>query len=546
MNTIYKVKFFLIAIVLVVAFGCQRSFLDTSNPNQATDQNFWKTDADVQAALAATYSPLRLPLYSYWGAFTGFQDINAMGDDVFTIPGEEPSTWQVATFINDANNGDASSTFQKMYMCIYRANLVIANVDKVPIDDTKKAAYKAEAKFLRGLSYFILASNYGDVPLRLEPATTTDQQYIPATKQADVYKAVLADFTDASQNLPVSRPTTEQGRATSGAAIAFMGKVYLYMGDYVNAESTLDIITKAPYSYGLVSNFDDNFTDKNKFNQESIFQWVYGAFGNPYGPWGEEQSNSGMYNYIPQLVGPVNGGGWFKYIPSNYLVSQFLEEQRPAGSDTRFDKRMYTSLMWKYSNFGEKDTTWYGGTETFDDLWASCRAKISRFYPTLQVDTITNGKFLIKKMTSAWRDAANADSYWGPTPSTANYEIMRYAEVLLNLAEAAVQNGHNDRAIACLKQIRDRAGLVEKTSTDLPDKASIMAEIDHQKLLELFFEQNRWNDLKRWYTPDALKAHFVATMKQGANSFQAKNYLFPIPASELQTNNKMTQTSLWK
>ena len=546
MNTIYKVKFFLIAIVLVVAFGCQRNFLDTSNPNQATDQNFWKTDADVQAALAATYSPLRLPLYSYWGAFTGFQDINAMGDDVFTIPGGEAATTQIATFTNDPNNADASSTFQKMYMCIYRANLVIANVDKVPIDATKKAAYKAEAKFLRGLSYFILASNYGDVPLRLGPATTTAQQYIPATKQADIYKAVLADFTDASQNLPVSRPLSEQGRATSGAAIAFMGKAYLYMGDYVNAESTLDIITKAPYSYGLVPNFDDNFTDKNKFNQESIFQWVYGAFGSPYSPWGEEQASSGMYNYIPQLVGPIGGGGWFKYIPSNYLVAEFLKERRPAGSDTKLDKRMYASLMWKYSNFGEKDTTWYGGSMDFDQLWATCRANISKFYPGLQVDTITYGKFLIKKMTSAWRDAANADNYWGPTPSTANYEIMRYAEVLLNLAEAAVQNGHNDKAIALLKQIRDRAGLVEKTSTDLPDKASIMAEIDHQKLLELFFEQNRWNDLKRWYTPDALKTHFIATMKQGANSFQAKNYLFPIPASELQTNNKMTQTSLWK
>ena len=83
----------LFVVLLILIAGCKRSFLDASNPNEITDQTFWQNEKDIQAAVAAVYSPLRLPLYSYWGAFTGFQDINAIGDDVVTIPGEEPATW---------------------------------------------------------------------------------------------------------------------------------------------------------------------------------------------------------------------------------------------------------------------------------------------------------------------------------------------------------------------------------------------------------------------------------------------------------------------
>jgi len=535
----------LVAILFILP-GCKRSFLNTTNPNQQTESTFWNSEADVSAAMAATYSPLRTPLYSYWGGFTGFQDINSLGDDVMTIPGEEPSTWQIASFTNDPNNGDASSTFQKMYMCIYRANLVIANAPKVTMDATRRTAYIGEARFLRGLAYFILASNYGDVPLHLTPVTTTDQQFIPASSVSDVWKVVEDDLIAASQTLPASRNSSEIGRATSGAALAFLGKTYLFEKKYDVAESTLAQLTTAPYSYGLLANFDDNFTANNKFNQEDVFRWTYGGFGSPYNPWGEESKSSGMYNYIAQLVGPVGGGGWFKYVPSNYIVNEFFKEQRPVGSDTKFDKRMYVTFFWKRSDFGETDVTWYGGSMNFDQLWASCRAKISRFYPTYNLDTVTHGRFLIRKFSNSWENIQNADNYWGPTPSTANYVIMRYAEVLLNLAEAQVNNNHLPAAIANVNLIRERAGLLDKTAADLPDAASVMNELMHQRTIELYFEQNRWNDVKRWYTPDQLKQLYIANGKQGAANLQPKHYLFPIPAGEINTNNKLVQNPLWK
>ncbi|MBO9728790.1 MAG: RagB/SusD family nutrient uptake outer membrane protein [Chitinophaga sp.] len=537
-----------LALVLATAAGCnEKDFLKQKDPGHVTDDNFWKTESDVSAALGASYSPIRSSLYGYWGPFQGIGDINGLGDDVFTIPGEEPPTWQVVTFTNDENNGDLSSIFGASYKCIHRVNLLLQKIDAVNIEQSKKAVYIAEAKFLRGLSYYILASNWGGVPIRTKPMETTDDYATPCSTKEEVWAQVVKDLSDAAAGLPAKRDPKELGRATSGAAVGYLGKAYMFMEDYAKAQSTFELLYKAPYAYDLVDNYEDNFTDKNENNIESVFEWTFAPLGNQYGAWSTEDANSPMYNYEPQFIGTPAGGGWFKYLPSNYLVAQFVKEQRPAGSDTKFDKRMYASLTWRYSRLGEKDTTFYNGL-TADSLWNSAASKIDRLTKTTtKLDTTTYGRFLIKKGTSAWRNVASADNYWGATPSTANNRVFRFAEVLLLHAEAAAQNGNLPAAIADLARIRQRAGLKVKTAADLPAKADVMAEIDHQKLLELFFEQNRIYDLKRWNKDAAqmvttLKAH----EKQGADLFMPKHYFFPIPGAELKSNPKATQNPLWK
>ena len=141
----------------------------------------------------------------------------------------------------------------------------------------------------------------------------------------------------------------------------------------------------------------------------------------------------------------------------------------------------------------------------------------------------------------------DADNYWGATPSTANFRVFRFAEVLLLRAEAAAQNGKNGKALEDINRIRRRAGLTDKTGADLPGKAELLKEIDHQKLLELFFEQNRVYDLRRWYkTAAGLSQVLKDREKQGANVFAEKHYVFPIPASELKSNPKAVQNSLWR
>ncbi|MBO9591952.1 MAG: RagB/SusD family nutrient uptake outer membrane protein [Niabella sp.] len=544
MNKIFRLSFVAITAATAIIIGCKQSFLETTNPNQLTESKFWKTEADVMAAIASVYSPMRLPLSGYWGAFRGYQDINALGDDVLTIPGGEPSTIQIANFINDATNGDSQDIFAKLYNCIYRANLVVENTGQVGLNATLTKSYVAEAKFLRGLAYFILASNYGDVPVKLTIAQSSDDANVESAPAAAVYEQAIKDLSESAADLPATRPTGNKGRATKGAAIAFLGKAYLYIKDYPKAETTLASLVDPASGYDLNGNFEDNFTDKNEFNKESILEWVYGPFNSQYSPWNEESGGNAMYNYRPQLTGSNGSGGWFKYIPSQFVIKEFKKELRPNGSDTKFDKRMYATFMWKYADFGETDKTWYDNM-TFEALWAAASTSIDRFESVYK--NFPEGKFLNKKFTNALRPEKNADNYWAAVPSTANVEVMRFAEVLLLHAEAAILNNHPDLAMADINRIRVRAGLSAKTLADFPGSGDLMAELQHQKLLELYFEQNRWNDLKRWYpSADALKNYMTANLKQGADKIQARHYIFPIPVAELQTNKKITQNPLWK
>jgi hypothetical protein len=530
----------------LIYVGCNESdFLNEDDPTRITEADFWQDEADVESAMATVYSALRGQLKGYWGAYRGFGDINAMGDDVFTITGESASQWAIASFTNDENNNDTEALFTFFYYAIHRSNLLLDRIVDVPMDESKKNSYIAEAKFLRGFTYYLLASNWGSVPIRTEPVETTDGYSLERSPVAEVWEQAISDLSEAKAGLPVERPDEEQGRATSGIAIALIGKSYLFMEDYDKAEAELALLMESPYSYDLVDDYEDNFTDENEYNQESVFEWTYAAFGTKTYAWREETATSPMYNYIPQFVGPVGSGGWFKYVPSNFLVEEFLKEERPEGSDTKFDKRMYTTFFWEYSEFGENDTTWYGGSD-FDFLWNSSLSKTLRLYPETPLDTITNGRFLFRKFTSSWRNIPKSDNYWSATPSTANHRIVRFAEILLMHAEAALQNNNTDVAIASINRIRVRAGLTEKTAADLPSKDAVMDELKHQKLLELVFEQNRIYDLRRWYPNEsALKQIFTERDKQGANTFTAKHYVFPIPASELETNPSITQNELW-
>ncbi|MGE7777167.1 RagB/SusD family nutrient uptake outer membrane protein [Chitinophaga sp. NPDC101104] len=542
-----KFHYIATAMLLLAGSGCnEKEFLRQNDPNKVTDATFWKNESDVLSALAATYSPLRPSLYGYWGSFTGIQDINSLGDDIFTIPGGEAATWGVASFTNDENNSDLNDVYTNIYKCIHRGNLLLSKIGEVPMDEAKKKQYIAETKFLRGLAYFILVTNWKTVPLRTVPVETTDGYAAPCSPEADVWKLVVSDFTEAAAGLPAVRDAKERGRATSGAAIAWLGKSYMFLEDYTKAETTFDLLTAAPYAYDLVPDFEDNFTDRNEYNQESVFEWTFAPLGDQYGAWGVEGANSPMYNYLPQFIGPPSAGGWFKYVPSNYAVREFVKEPRPAGSDTKFDKRMYATLMWKRSVLGETDTTFYDN-QPFERMWTSAISTIVRLHPGTKLDTVTYGRFLIKKGTNAWRNVKDADNYWGATPSTANYRVFRFAEVLLLRAEAAAQNGKFGKALEDVNRIRRRAGLKDKTLADLPGKAGMLGEIDHQKLLELFFEQNRVYDLRRWHkTAAELSLILKNREKQGANEFAAKHFVFPIPSSELKSNPKAEQNSLWR
>lgn len=542
MKTNILTKLALSALLGCSVIACdEASFLDTSNPNEVTNDNFWRDEADANSAMATIYSPIRGQMYGNFGAFTGFQNQNVRADDVWTIY-DDLQTWDIAVFQNDPNTDRYD--FGSFYSSINRANVFLENIAKVPMDDAKKDQMIGEAHFLRGFNYFLLVTNYGEAPLRLKPVVFTADAMAPSVSSEELWKQVVADMTEAKNRLPIDRPAEEAGRVTKGAAIAYLGKSYIWQKQYKEGKQELEIIMKSPYKYDLMANYEDNFTPNFKFNKESIFELNYAKYGS--GSWNAEGANDTQGMVLPNFIGTPLTGGWFKMMPTASIIDEFLVEKRPNGSESLFDKRIYTNFFFKYSDYGDvkADEKWYGNRYSFDQLWKSTEGKRSGgkqpIYPEINGK---EGRFLPKKFTAFWLDKENGDSMYNPEPIDNNYRVMRFAEILLLHAEAATNSGNLAEAATDLNRIRNRAGLPNKT---WGSASELMAEIQHQNLLEFWFEGHRFFDLQRWHTAPEIKDIFVKNKKQGADKFKEKYTVYPLPQSELNTNTEIQQHPLWR
>ena len=542
MKTNILKKLVLVPAAVLAMTGCNESdFLSFTNPNEYVEDTYWSSEANAQAAMATIYSPIRSQMYGYFGGYTRWHTMNR-ADDTWFILGEEAHNWQPATFTNTPNT--AESDFGRIYNTINRANVLLNNIHKVNMDQTKMNELIGEASFLRGYAYFLLVTNFGDVPLRLvSAAESLEETMKPSSPEADIWKQVEADFKTAKEYLPITRPSDEAGRVTKGTAIAYLGKTYNYLKRYEEGEAELKTIMQSPYTYDLTENFEDNFTEYTELNKESIFELVYeGKYGS--GTWGAEGPNDTQGWVIPNFAGPQGTGGWFKWMPTASIVDDFIVEERPAGSDTRFDKRMYTSFFWKHSDYETtvEDGAWFGDM-SFDEIWEACATKRLRGEPDYPTISGKPGRFLIKKFTNFYKNEAEANSMYNQANQNNNLRVMRFAEVLLLHAEACIKTNKLAEAAADLTRIRDRAGLAKKTWNGADE---LWEEMVHQNELEFFFEGHRFFDLKRWYSYEEMKQIFVKNKKQGAENFQPKHFYLPIPQNELNTNEAIEQHPMWR
>ena len=503
-------KIFIVFCVAAMLGGCKKSELELTNPNQITSATYWKTELDVQSAFGATYGLLR----DVDGGFYGVRGIelgNGRGDDFF-LRNDVADLYRLSTFTNNADNGVLNSLWNISYRGIFRANQILENISKVGLDPDKEKAYIAEAKFLRGLHYFILTINFGDVPIILTVPATTEAYFQPKAAEADVWKQVIADFTAASVDLPASYPSEWIGRATKGAALGYLGKAYLYTKDYQNAETTLKTVTGMGYS--LMPDYEDNFLVTKENNAESLFEVQLGDVGGTEA-WGGENASQALGVTTAQEFAPSEVGGWFEAGPTDKLFNEFQKEKTTAGE---LDPRMYATLAWNYPG-----STYYNKPFTDFKLVFGFKSLFKKYQNYKQNNELTG--------------ASGASNY----TSSNNERALRYADVILMLAEAVTQQGRPAEAYPYLKLIRDRARLA-----DLPtgyNQTQMMNEIIHQRMIEFARENQRFYDLKRW---GLIQQELTNSDKVGKQFYVAgKHDYFPIPQNEINTNNAITQNPNW-
>jgi len=268
-------KILLIAL-LVALCGCKKSFLTLAPTSQASSANFYKNTSDIGNAVTACYANLQTTSM-YADNFITMMEARADNVEDDNPGGNAGRDYNIDRFIAGSDNAAVNNAYNCIYNDIFNCNQVIANIDVVT-DANLKNQYKGEALFLRALAYFNAVRFWGGVPVVLSPISTAASLTVGRSSTSAVYSSIESDLTTAASLLPATYSKTNAGRATSGAAIALLGKVYLTEQKWGQAATTLKTLlptTTNPYGYTLLPNVADVFNVASKLNAEIIFAVHY-------------------------------------------------------------------------------------------------------------------------------------------------------------------------------------------------------------------------------------------------------------------------------
>lgn len=485
------------AVVLVVS--CSDDFLDKPVQGQLNQENFPTTPEDALNATNAIYQTLRQGIYH-----RGFYPIDdVMSDDARkgSNPGDQAATLgPFDNYTHTVTSEFVVNWWRALYQGVRRANVVIERVPRIEMDAALKNRYIAEARFLRALFYFDLARGYGGVPIITTSTPDADQVRAPLEQ---VYHRINSDLRFAIENLPekTSQSPADYGRATRGAAKALLGRAYLYQENYDSAAYfSLEVINSGVYD--LEDDFDDAHSVANEHGIESVFE--IGGIGVQ----GGIEAGNNQYAIGIGVRGTPNRGFGFNR-PSLDLINSF----EPG------DPRMESTVIF----LGEvlDGITILGDAGTPDET----------------------------------RDASNnlieletySQKVWTPGTSVAesqehNRRLIRFAEVLLNAAEALNELDRGAEALVHLNRVRERAR--EGDNTILPD----ITTTNRNALRDIILEERRHE-----LAMEGFRFWDVVRMGKGPEIFgplgfeEGKHELLPIPQSERDlTQNQLEQNPGWE
>jgi hypothetical protein len=478
----------------------------TETPRSFTTvDRFYKTPADVRSATFAAYQPLGSDdLYHWWLWLT----LDLASDQVRMHPDEPNYQTYHPEFLRwDATTSSVTAPWNGLNAIVYRANLVLSRAPAVTFSDpTELQQLLAEAKFLRGYAYLLFSKLYDDVPLLLTEADH-DNLRVLRTPVAQVEAQVIKDLTEAEADLPPTRPTSQMGRATKGAAQMALADLYLWRSSYRKTgewQLAADWARKVIDSrlYGLNDDYLSTFLPAHHGNKEMIFLIPSS------GVLGRTSMNLGCL-ILPRVLGFGTGGGC-EVIgqPTNWHYQSYV-----AG-DYRKDVTYRTSGTSTDPNVGFKTFPW---------------PNVYKYRPS-------NG------------------GVGGPADT--DFPLYRYAETFLIYAEAQNELGNTDSAVAYLNLIRARArkGTGAEARTSPPDYAGPLDRVSTRDAIyqerdwELAHEAKRWFDLVRldalepnsWATAlrDRDPIDTAATLQRDLRTFKGR---WPLPQTELNLDPALTQ-----
>lgn len=473
----FKFKYILSIVIAFLTASCSE-VLDQVPESDITQTNFWKTPQDAESGLIAVNNLFMITMYPI------FQMGEIRSDNVEMPPkwGYEmidPGSLEYNNNIFLAN----STSWTSFYNTITRANEVLYFTDKIDFktNTSDKNRILGEAYFYRALSYFILAKNWGAVPLIIEPFFTEgENMYVERTPVDQIYNQILKDLELSEQLLPITRSDLRI-RPVKAAVQALYCDVLLTRGyssfaqssDFSAAITKADaVLTNSNYSLESGASYADIFRKGN--SKESIFE-IWFDYKN--------SATNGLCGFfLPRAYNKTRDyGGNATMLPSHSLVKSFEPGDLRASAT-------YTVLA----------------------------KEEEKYYDANVVGMTYGNKYL-----------GTVISVGGTRYSDNHYIIYRLPDVMLMKAEALIKTNKIPEATIIVNQIRSRAGLSAKTASNANEALALV--LDERKK-ELAFEGKRWYDLLR-----TGKVYEFRTEPE----FYKGRFLLPVPQTEIDRNPKL-------
>lgn len=561
----------LLIMLMGVSFSCSDNFIEVQ-PKGVLSAASLQNKAGVNFLLIGAYSAL-----DGWttsgGAFRSYQasaDNYVFGgiasDDAYkgTTAGDQPAQSFIEAYQSLPDNVYFQGKWRLCYDGIARANDALQALAKATdVTDLERQYFTAEARFIRGHFHFELKKMFDFVPYIDE--VTYDPANLESTKlknDKDIWPNINADFLFAYNNLPDNQ--TQKGRPSKWAAAAMLGKAYLFQKDYDEAKIYLDAVVGS-MKYSLMPLYHDNFRAATNNNAESVFEVQYSVNDGASG--GENGNIGATLNY------PYGGGGVTTccgfYQPSQNLVNVFKTD---ANGLPLFDTFNDTDITNDQGLATTAPFTPYAGTVDPRLDWTVGRRGIPFLdwgvHPGQSYvrDQSYGGPYSPKKHVM-YRSDVGVNTFSGnPRLNANNYRMVRYANVLLWLAEVEVELNNLEAARALVNQVRQRAanpaGFVKTSAgTDAAnyviglytatwtDQAYARKAVQYEERLELGMEGHRFFDLVRWgIAAETLNAYIAGEKSKrsylsSAVFVEGKHEYYPIPLPEIlnsQVNGEYT------
>lgn len=518
---------------LTGAVGCKK-FLDKVPTDFISPENYFKTETDVMTALAGVYDIMgKTNTYSRTLIFE-----NDISDEGFNSLSSTPIDLSFNNY--DASHGGVNGMWNLFYAGINRANMLLQNIDNkdLVMDEAKRKAAKGEALFLRSYYYFMLASNWGDVPLRLKPPANASDVNIARTPVAQVFEQIVKDMEEAAGLVPVSATYSYNSRITKSTAWGILARVNLkWAGEpikntskFAEAKKWAEKVMDPANGHQLNNDYAQIFINHAK-DIYDIKECIWEVEFNKLTTGGQEEEGA-----IGSITGIPNSDKAFGYSYGAVHVQEKYYSSFEAG-DLRRD--------WTINPF-------YYGT-----VGGVANSKIN-YSPTL----------IYNRCNAKWRREYEVATPKNVGTTPINFPLLRYADVLLMYAEAENEvNGPTAEAYKAINAVRKRAfGLTLPTPpnpaivyelTPGLDAGDFRAAVRMERTHELGFEALRKFDLIRWgiylstmnalgsYVNATAPADYKAKASLAGTNAAKRHLLLPIPSAEMSLNKALIQNLEW-